>query len=381
MYLSKLGVRNFRNLLDTEIDFGPQVHLFIGENGQGKTNIIESIYVLLKGRSFRTPKLEYLCKKNSAPSFSISGEVLRNEGKEKDSINFSFSNKKRSIAINDKGVSESHLTGGFPLVLFSPESLSFVKEGPELRRDLIDDLVEADLILGSKAVATFRKCLRSRNKILREYGEGKLTIDKLDRWLESINSSFLESAVSLSIARIEVLKKIQNPFTHTFRQISNRENVDISGDFVISGSVANHWNKTQVYDSLFQRMEHLRAAELAAGTSLVGPHKHEIQFLFDGNDSRFFCSQGQQRALILAFKIAQIVYHRQTQKVRPILLLDDVMSELDLERKHYLLGLLSGQEESSQIFITSTEDTIPPELIRKRLSVYRVKNGVVRLES
>jgi DNA replication and repair protein RecF len=381
VFLSKLGVRNFRNLQNTEISFGPQVHLFIGDNGHGKTNILEAIYVLLKGKSFRSSKLEFLSKKNSEDAFSLNGEIQSQDHRVKDSLNLNFSNKKKGISVNGKTTSETQLASRFPVILFSPESLSFVKEGPELRRELIDELVEADPILGWRNVSNFKKCLRSRNKVLKEYGEGKLSVEKLDLWLESLNAGFLEAAVDLCVARIEALKKIQNTFAQIFRQITHHENVDISVDYVISGEVANAWNKPQIHDSLLQRMAQLRAAELSAGTSLVGPHKHEIQFLFNGNNSRFFCSQGQQRALILAFKIAQIVYHRQTHTERPILLLDDVMSELDLEKKHYLLGLLREQEENSQIFISTTEDTVPAELSRKRLSVYRVNNGVVRLES
>jgi DNA replication and repair protein RecF len=154
--------------------------------------------------------------------------------------------------------------------------------------------------------------------------------------------------------------------------------VDISVDYVISQKNHLHSTAQQLYDTMSQRAQELLSSEMQSGITLVGPHKHEIQFLIDQNDSRFFCSQGQQRAFILAFKMAQIVYHERLHKQSPILLLDDVMSELDLDKQRFLMEFL--QQSSSQIIVTTTDAFLPQRFWGDDGYLFNIRNGSIQTQ-
>ena len=157
------------------------------------------------------------------------------------------------------------------------------------------------------------------------------------------------------------------------KKILKNQTVDIAVDYVISGKSAIDWDQNQVYDAQTLRLKQLASAEMATGQSLVGPHKHDVRFLFDGEDSRSFCSQGQQRSLVLAMKIAQVELHKQVHGLYPILLLDDVLSELDPIRQTSLLALL--QDLEAQIFLTNTVYDQRNLFSEKEVSVFNVDNG------
>src|SRR5262249_11042220 len=138
---------------------------------------------------------------------------------------------------------------------------------------------------------------------------------------------------------------------------------------------ANDWDRLKILDIMHQRSLDLRSKELDSGMTLVGPHRHDIRFLFAGKDSRYFCSQGQQRALILSYKMAQIMYHSRTHQVFPFLLLDDVLSELDPDRRTNLVRFL--KVIPSQIFLTTTDLSFSLDFGDRSLSVFRIENGVI----
>src|SRR6185312_16818402 len=160
-------------------------------------------------------------------------------------------------------------------------------------------------------------------------------------------------ATDLTWQRLEALRAILEDLNQAMNSISKNQNVDISVEYVISGENALKMSYSDVENSLQKRVLELSDAELASGSSLVGPQKHDIVFLYDQNDSRFYCSQGQQRALILSFKMAQIVYHRRVHGTYPALLLDDVLSELDPARRSSLVKFL--KDIPAQIFLTTTD--------------------------
>ena len=151
--------------------------------------------------------------------------------------------------------------------------------------------------------------------------------------LESLEASFLPLAAELTVARLEALTAMQPDFQRALNFVLDQTNVDISVEYVISGSNAYSWKRAEILSALHQRALELRERELSSGISLVGPQRHDIRILFSGKDSRYFCSQGQQRALILSFKMAQILYHHRAYQIYPFLLLDDVLSELDPIRR------------------------------------------------
>ena len=151
--------------------------------------------------------------------------------------------------------------------------------------------------------------------------------------------------------------------------------MDISVEYVISGQNARHWSRSDLLSAMHNRAVELRDRELATGLSLVGPQRHDIRVLFAGKDSRFFCSQGQQRALILSFKMAQILYHYRAYQVYPFLLLDDVLSELDPARRSNLVKFL--RDVPAQIFLTTTDLSFSMDFGGRPIHIFRIENGSV----
>lgn len=374
MQVETLELTNFRNYRSLHLDISPGVTFFVGDNGQGKTNLIEAIHVLLKGTSFRTHHRENLIAANhDEKKTKIKSEI------KKDNLHFDIKllldKSKKEFFINEKKSKSTTAQESFPLVLFSPESLSAIKEGPDLRRQLVDDLITFVYPEKTHLLYDFKRILLQRNKLLRDFRDGVQRTPQQVRLLESLTEIFLRLAAELSSLRVKSLEVLSPLLQSTLRSIMNNESVDISVDYVISGQRVNEYSYDQIYNALRDREQQLRSAELESGVSLVGPHKHDISFMWNRKDSRFYCSQGQQRALILAFKMAQINYHEDRFRVAPLLLLDDVLSELDAERRSHLVSYL--QDLKSQIFLTSTEPDFARDLKKPELKLFKIQQGQV----
>ena len=348
----------------------------MGKNGQGKTNLLEGLYLLAQGESFRYGDNETFIdhKSPDKPKQAILRTKILNDNLEWD-LQLQILKSRKSHLANEKKISAAICAENFPVIVFSPESLSAIKEGDDQRRQLVDSLLVTTHAGTAEIISDYRKALRSRNKLLKNHLEGLSGESETKELLESINPSFLKLAVRLTCARIEALKALTPDLNIAMQSISKLQNVDISVDYVISGESALNFDSEMVANSMQKRLHELAIAELATGSTLVGPHKHDITFLYDRNDSRFFCSQGQQRALILSFKMAQIVYHRRAHKNEPVLMLDDVLSELDFEKRSALISFLLGI--GTQIFVSTTEMNLPEEMSANELAVYEIANGKI----
>ena len=282
---------------------------------------------------------------------------------------------RKAAAVNGKRVNSATLMAHFPTVLFSPESLSAIKEGPEQRRLLIDEILLSHSPTQARLIREYSKALRSRNRLLKSLSEQTGPVRELRATLESIDKIYFLLATHLTVARMQALKDIEPSVREAMRFILDEPAGEIAVEYLISGESAIDWNEVRVYDAMLKRHAELAEREISSGASLVGPHKHDIKLLFSGNDSRFYCSQGQQRALILALKIAQIVYHHRVHQTYPVLLLDDVLSELDFKKRVNLMKFLEGI--SAQILITATDLTWSDRFRVDRNSVFAVSHGQV----
>ncbi len=372
MIYQKVAFHNFRNFSDFKMDFHPGINIFIGQNGQGKTNLLEGLFLLTQGESFRYGDNETFIYNQSQEA------ILRTQIKKDDliwDIKLQVLKSRKNHFANEKKITASTCSEKFPVIIFSPESLSAIKEGDDQRRQLVDALLITTHPGMSETISDYRRVLKSRNKLLKNHLEGLNSESETRVLLESINPIFLQCATALTLARIEALNVITPDLNFAMKSITSENNVDISVEYVISGQSAKNYNRQMVYDSLHKRIQELSSAELASGNTLTGPHKHDIKFLYNQNDSRFFCSQGQQRVLILSFKMAQIVYHRRVHKSDPVLMLDDVLSELDFQKRSALISFLKGI--GTQIFISTTEMNLPAEMRAKELAVYQIAQGKI----
>lgn len=372
MHLKKLQLKDFRNFSKLQLSLRPQLNFFLGDNGQGKTNFLEAVFLLSRGISFRPVNAQSLIH-HSAKQAKVTAEFVKNNLDY--SVEMLIQAGKKSATINGKKVNSATLTRHFPTVLFSPESLAAIKEGPDQRRQLIDELLVNHNSRQAQLLREFTRALKARNRLLKNIAEGLGPRQSHEASLESLNKIYFLLATHLTTARLNALKDISPYLQDAMAAISEQIPGEISVDYVISDQSAWNWSDSQIFDALHKRHENLRFQEMAYGGSLVGPHKHDIKILLSGNDSRFYCSQGQQRALILALKIAQIVYHHEVHQTYPVLLLDDVLSELDMKKRVNLMKFLEGI--SAQILITATDLTWSDHFGVDRNSVFSVMNGRV----
>ncbi len=376
MKFQSLRLKNFRNYDELNLEFPSGVVVFYGENGQGKTNLVEAFHFLLRGESFRPHNLESLLrhKGDQVAKVSVLEAKLTQKNLNHD-LRVQIADGTKAVSWNGNKISSSNLARHFPLVLFSPESLGAIKEGPEARRQLLDDVLLTHSPASIKILKDFRHALKTRSRVLKDFKNGDASEKQARQILESLDPSYRPLAAELTVARLNSLSALSSEFQTAVNGVLSLKNVDISVEYLISGQNSYHWSRSDILSAMHKRAVELRDRELAAGASLVGPQRHDIRILFAGKDSRFFCSQGQQRALILSFKMAQILYHYRSYQVYPFLLLDDVLSELDPTRRTNLVKFL--RDIPAQIFLTTTDLSFSMDFGDRRLNVFRIENGRV----
>ena len=381
MKFENLRLQNFRNFEEIDLGLSPSVNIFIGKNGQGKTNLLESLYFVTHGESFRPGQLDTFVRsdlKNSQMQKSfIRGKVSHRRLESQLEVQFVGGQKKHLV--DQKRSRGSEVSRTFPTVLFSPDSLSSIKQGPDHRRALIDDFLMNHSPSNKQVLSQFRKVLRSRNKLLKTFQKGEMSLSEFEKMLESLNPSFFQRSTELSFLRVNALKQLLPKMREALKYIMDEKDLEIDLDYIISDESALDWDFANFTRQLLERSNALKLAERSTGSSLVGPHKHDIRILFNKKDSRYYCSQGQQRALILSFKMAQIVYHYEVYQNYPVLLLDDVMSELDMEKRKRLVEFLS--QINAQILITTTEFDFPEGFNKEQLKIFEIESGKIKPSS
>ncbi|MGZ3815238.1 MAG: DNA replication/repair protein RecF [Bdellovibrio sp.] len=370
MIFQRLRLVNFRNYQDVVVSFSPRINVFLGENGQGKTNLLEALYLISQGDSFRYGDNTTLISSGFSESL-VQALITENDLTYK--LKLGISKSRKTLTLNDKKVRSTDIRKIFASVVFSPESLSSIKEGADYRRELLDELLITFDRKNADLITDYRKALKTRNKVLKNHLDGLQDTQVTLYLLESLKPQFVRLATDLTFARISALKGLTKEFNNAMQYISSNFAVDISVDYLVSEQNALNFSREEVQFTLEKRITELSNAEISSGTSLVGPHKHDIVFLYGQKDSRFYCSQGQQRAIILSFKMAQIVYHRKAHGTYPVLMLDDVLSELDKAKRDALIMFL--HEINTQIFVTTTDISLPQSFSLDQLSVVHIKDG------
>jgi DNA replication and repair protein RecF len=374
--VDRLVLRQFRNIKSIDFKPGQILNFFVGDNAQGKTSLIEGIFHISTLRSFRTATTHDLIQFNhEAAQLEAHVSSIRGKSTAKD-LKVRIHKGHRQLTLNDKIVSPKQFIGQIKTVVFSPESLAAIKSGPDLRRELVDQAVFQISSEAPIAQSRFSKALRQRNACLRQIKTGLITPKKGRAILESLEEGYLSAATELTYLRLKFLRDI---LPHTQQTLSQILGEKTSLDFAYE-SHDQPWNERNleaIYGRLKGELEDStrRVAEDALGVSLSGPHRHDLSFLFNGNDSRIFCSQGQQRALILSFKIAEIVYHGKAFESYPLLLLDDVLSEFDEKKRRFLVDFLRSYE--AQTFLTTTDHT----QVLQGCSVFHIEAGQLKEKS
>lgn len=368
--MQKLKLLNYRNYLLLNTDFSPQVNLLVGMNAQGKTNLLEGIYYLATGKAYRPAKDSQLIKWDSE-FFRILGEVINKNGKNKiDVLYRQVSQAPKEIKINGLKIAKSgELLGNLTSVLFAPEDLYIIKGSPGERRRLIDNDISQVSPGYYIRIQRFNRILNQRNHLLKRLKEKKNGLNELNIW----DQQYLELSKEIIEKRINVLEKI-TPLTRLMQRklTEGTENLEIKYLLNREKEVKRGDN---IQKLLYEEMDKYKKEELIKGISLWGPHRDDLLFLLNGNDLRCFGSQGQHRSSVLAVKLAELEFFRGETGEYPVLLLDDVMSELDYSRRELLMKTI--QEKGIQCFITTTEDLDGSFEINTSVKRFMIKQGIL----
>ncbi len=362
MFIKELKLKNFRNYSDLTIDFDERVNLITGQNAQGKTNLIESLYMSSMGRSFRTLHDNEMIKFGEESAYI---RVLAE--KEFIDTKVEILLRKDSRKAIRKDSCQVHKTAelldNIIIVIFSPDDLRIVKDEPEKRRRFIDRELSQIKPAYFDAYMKYRRALMERNSYLKN---DNVEMSMLDIWDEGL----IKYGALLMKYRSEFVRELSDIAGNIHGNITNgKENMKIKydPDADIAGDI-----KTQE-EFIERTLTASREGDIRRGTTSRGPHKDDISFIIDNINVRNFGSQGQQRTSALSLKLAELEIIRKETGENAVLLLDDVMSELDEERREYLIRALS----ENQIFITTTD--IDDSLLRAYpdARIIRVENGKI----
>lgn len=350
--LKELRLHNFRNHRSFHLKEPRQLIIIIGRNAAGKTNIIEAIQLVTMMESFRNPHWATVVNNNEERAF-IQAEFLQNERIIE--ITMDIEEGRRSYSLNRKKKNRTDLIGLVPAVVFVPDDLTLVKNSAEIRRKLIDDIGQQLSTTYLKIESDYQKTVKQRNIILREYAETRQISPLLESWDENLVSL----GALLFTHRIRLYQRYMEKVGPFYNRISNHE--EFSSIYIPSFSTLDdefsvdqliHMEREEVERWLWKALEDAREREWSRAKTLVGPHRDEILFYLDGHETRKFASQGQQRSIALALKLGQLAILQEISGNQPILLLDDVMSELDESRREALIKAIDGQ---IQTIITTTD--------------------------
>ena len=359
MHIQRVALRNFRNIAAADLELVPGVNILYGENAQGKTNFLESIYFCTTGRSHRANRfrdLIMLSEKEAAIRI-----VAQSQSGGVDEIRMDIRQDGKFSVINGLPVRKlGELYGRLPVVVFSPEDLSLVKAGPSGRRRFLDMELCQLYPAYYHDLRLYHKVLQQRNNLLRDIATNNSLRDTLDLW----DTQLVEHGSKIMRARRSFIDRLGRIAAQNQRNITgDRENLEI------------FYKNDMEEDNFFETLRRKQGADILRGATSAGIHKDDVEFRINGEDGRTFASQGQQRTAVLAVKLAEIEIVREEKGHPPVLLLDDVLSELDSGRQNYLLGSVEGLQ--TIITLTGAESAVEGYLGKVGARVFGVEDGQI----
>ena len=355
MYLEKLSLINYRNYESLSKNFSAQINFLMGANAQGKTNLLEAIYYLAIGRAYRSSRENQLIKWGNQ-HFKISGEIINKIGRNNLEIIFSDNNQlnkrnrgNKEIKINGIKIRRmADFFGNLTAVLFAPEDLNIIKGSPVERRKLLDNDISQINSGYFLQLQQYQKILNQRNHLLKRMIGREKALAELEIW----DMQFLNISEKIIQKRLQVVEKL-TPLTRLMQRklTGGQENLEFKYLFNRQQEIKNGY---PIRDILVTEMDKVKKEELLRGITLCGPHRDDLLFILNGINLKSYGSQGQHRTAVLAIKLAELEFFKGESGEYPLLLLDDVLSELDQERREYLIKII--QDKLIQCFITTTED-------------------------
>lgn len=373
MKLTNLQLQNFRNYESVQLEFTDGVHVFIGENAQGKTNLMESIYALAMTKSHRTTNDKELIGWNKEFA-TIKGTVEKTTTKTNLELQFSKKGKIAKVNYLEQKRLSSYL-GNLNVILFAPENLTLVKGSPQNRRKFVDMELGQMSSLYLYDLVEYNRVLKQRNTYLKQLAIKK---KQPDEYLDVLSEMLSELASKIVFHRLDFMKQLEALAIPIHDQLSlSREKFSVSYQATIP--LEDGLTPSQMKEIYIDQFKKNQTREADQATTLIGPHRDDLIFYLNEVPVQTYGSQGQQRSTVLSLKLAEIELMKLSTGEYPLLLLDDVLSELDDDRQTHLIKAI---ENKVQTFITTTSlDGIKQQFINEPVVIPIEKGTILKTES
>jgi len=370
-YLERLTLEGFRNYRYQQVHFHPALNVITGNNAQGKTNLLESIFFLSVNRSFRTRKDHELAYFDGH-CFNLKGNFIKEGFNHAVQVEYR-SNKRLMMKVNNDHFNRYAQIQNYPVIVFSPDDLQMISAGPSVRRRFLN--LEASRLdsLYLKELKDYQRVLNQRNQVLKNYLPRARLEDTLSPW----DQSLVELGVSLIRARVAMIKALEIEAGHFFSEMTE-EKEKLSLEY--ASTVPYCGDREEMKELFYRDLLNKRDQELRRCSTLLGPHLDDLVVSINGYNTRPYASQGQKRTAALALKMGEVSLFHHKNDLCPIILLDDVFSEFDLSRKQQLLDFLN--KSGGQCFITSAVDL--QGMVEKLNRTYKhivINQGCIRDET
>ncbi|MBP5303489.1 MAG: DNA replication/repair protein RecF [Clostridia bacterium] len=361
MKVNRLEIHQFRNIEHAEILPSDGINILFGENAQGKTNILEALWLFTGGRSFRGAKDKDLTRFGQESAVLL--EEVFSEDREQE-IKIVIDKKRKAFVNEIEQPAMSRLIGKFPAVIFFPDHLFLVKEGPEGRRRFMDAALCQIQPTYIQSLVRYQRILSQRNVVLKNW-----KVSPNEPLLDVLTAELVKFGQQIVEKRIDYTNCLKEKAVLRYSGLSGeREQLELQYEPHRQYEENNFAQQIEILTKLF---EEKKPVDIEAGFTTSGPHREDLSILLDGKSARHYGSQGQQRSVVLALKLAEAEILKEKTGECPLVLLDDVMSELDASRQEYMVNQLDGW----QVFISCCEpEAVLPKVNGKR---FEVKSGTV----
>ncbi|HEX8567341.1 MAG TPA: DNA replication/repair protein RecF [Pyrinomonadaceae bacterium] len=367
MLLESLELQNFRNATG-KIFCGEKLNIITGDNGQGKTNWLEAIYLLATTKSFRTAKLHEAIRFDE--ELAIVRGTVQQSAEIHRAMQVALQANSKTLTVNGKREPVTRYLGQLHAVVFTASELEIVRGQPEARRKFLDGGITAIYPAFVQTLADYNRVVKQKNSLLQSAQENGFSVEKTRELLEPWNEQLIALSARIYKARVRYVELLQAALE---KRLFEKETVTIRYVSQLEGK-----GDLSDYKGLLSERLNLRVqAELASGYSLIGTHRDDLEILFDGRDLRTFGSSGQQRSALLILQLAAIQLYFERNNEYPLFLLDDVDAELDRKRTAKLLEFL---EDKTQTFVTTSKETLV-EQFKNRGRVFTVENGAAIVQN
>lgn len=367
MRIKSLKLLNFRNYKELNLDFSEGINIFIGENGVGKTNILEAIYVLSLTKSNRYGTNSDLIN-HQEESTSLIGEVDYLDYLKRYQVDISKNSKK--VYINNQEIKRiTDYISNFCVTTFMPSDIDIIKGSPSTRRNLLNIQIGELYNNYLKYVNEYNSLLKIRNDYLK-----KLNINgNMDfKYLEVIDQKMIEISLKIYYFRYFYVSEINKIIPIVFKKITNISNLQLE---YVNNLNLEIYNEEKIKDLLKNKFKKNLNKEIILGMTLNGVHRDDLIFKINGYDAKIYASEGQQKMIVIAYKISELLLFKKIKKEYPVLLLDDVFSEIDVKKRNNIIKYLKSD---IQVIITTNDILNIDKSLVDEAKIFKIKNGNIR---